>query len=273
MTNLSSSNTNTNETRSTSSASDDPTKKRMTHLTMRLKNVFRISHPPSSVSTSTIKRPLSCVIERPNDGLWDDDQMMEIDMDAPSLIDSASSSTVSDEDNSAQGLMILPTDIKQDEDDLFEYEQQTQWVNTAKHWYSDYIFPFHKSNEINHPSPSSSSSYREGILKTPQPEEEEEESSSILGKRQMTSSPSSITTFHHNNNKKKKRMPVIRFDKMVQIHATYSQQDYNRQSDPDAICTRLNATLAHQIKQELNLFKTTEMPIHEQSRVYTHFFF
>ncbi|KAI8338146.1 hypothetical protein BC941DRAFT_424709 [Chlamydoabsidia padenii] len=82
----------------------------------------------------------------------------------------------------------------------------------------------------------------------------------------QTSSQDSAAT------KKKKRIPVIRFDKMVQVHSTYSHQDYNRHPDPDAICTRLNATLAHQIKEELNLFKTTEMPIHEQSKLYTQIF-
>ncbi|CAO3634775.1 unnamed protein product [Cunninghamella echinulata] len=52
---------------------------------------------------------------------------------------------------------------------------------------------------------------------------------------------------------------------MVQVHATYSQKDYNRQSDPEAICTRLNAQLAFQIKQELNFYKNTEMPVHQDS--------
>ncbi|CAO3632290.1 unnamed protein product [Cunninghamella blakesleeana] len=136
----------------------------------------------------------------------------------------------------------------------------------------------------------------EGILKTA--------NKSILGKRPIsssstistqdnndisstspTSSSSSSSSSSDNGNsgynlikgslhkKKKKRVPAIRFDKMVQVHSTYSQNDYNRQSDPEAICTRLNAQLAFQIKQELNIYKNTEMPVHENSRIYTHFFY
>ncbi|ORX52799.1 hypothetical protein DM01DRAFT_1346468 [Hesseltinella vesiculosa] len=115
----------------------------------------------------------------------------------------------------------------------------------------------------------------EGILKYPPPFPTECcHTSSVLGKRPEPPQPeppcSASRLFQRRL--KKKKSPAIRFDKHVQVHATYSQNDYDRQSDPDAICTRLNAVLAHQIKQELNLYKTTEMPIHEQSKMYTHFF-
>ncbi|KAI8061645.1 hypothetical protein BC940DRAFT_310042 [Gongronella butleri] len=106
----------------------------------------------------------------------------------------------------------------------------------------------------------------EGILK-PAPGAQ---TASVLGKRPQP--PSSATSRLFCRKNKKKRTPLIRFDKTVQVHATYSQNDYDRQSDPEAICTRLNAALAHQIKQELNLYKTTEMAIHEESKAYTHFF-
>ncbi|KAI9300597.1 hypothetical protein BJ944DRAFT_272800 [Cunninghamella echinulata] len=139
------------------------------------------------------------------------------------------------------------------------------------------------------------SSSHEGILKTVN---HSYENKSILGKRPMSSSSSTPTTTsqddsssssplsdnnhsqsHYNlikgslHKKKKKKVPTIRFDKMVQVHSTYSQKDYNRQSDPEAICTRLNAQLAFQIKQELNFYKNTEMPVHQDSRIYTHFFY
>ncbi|ORZ24503.1 hypothetical protein BCR42DRAFT_403084 [Absidia repens] len=363
-------------TRSSSSASDDPTRRRMTYLTTRLKNAFKISHQPtpttssSSPSPSSISphstdsifpssapmqvrsfslpshqyqqqsyyfssdplsstnipksRPLSCVIERPTDVSWmQEDNAADQQETAPNhhvtameldsseiehghtvpglIIDSACSSTVSEVD-SFMAVDKEEDDKKGDEDeeeDIFVYEQQTEWVNTAKHWYSDYVFPFNAksvpvvttTNTTSQDSVPSPKQPQEGILKPP---------STVLGKRPMSTSthPTSPSQQHDSTSsssstlsslpsvlngngngggsgpfhKKKKRTPVIRFDKMVQVHATYSQQDYNRQSDPEAICTRLNATLAHQIKQELNLYKTTEMSIHEQSKVYTQLF-
>ncbi|CAO3582468.1 unnamed protein product [Absidia cylindrospora] len=346
-------------TRSSSSASDDPTRRRMTYLTTRLKNAFKISHQPTPTSSSSSpspsslsphstdsifpssapmqvrsfslpshqyqqqsyyfpsdplssinipkSRPLSCVIERPTDVSWMQEDTtadqqetapnhhvtaMELDSSeiehgrsVPGLvIDSACSSTVSEIDS------FMAVDKEEDEkkrdddeeeEDIFVYEQQTEWVNTAKHWYSDYVFPFNaKSAPVvtttgtttqQDPAPSPKQP-QEGILKPP---------STVLGKRPMPTSTHPTSPNQQNDSPSSSStlssLPsvlngVIRFDKMVQVHATYSQQDYNRQSDPDAICTRLNATLAHQIKQELNLYKTTEMSIHEQSKVYTQLF-
>jgi hypothetical protein len=246
---------------------------------MRLKNAFRISQQQQHQQQSSSfpmqtrsmslppvsshqrfddiphlsSRPLSCVVERPMD-------VVSLQEEEDTLMDNA-----------------IPAEFEYANADLmpsspgarspsFDYEQQTEWVDTGKHWYS---FPFTtKSNAVaptetsSSSSSSSSSSNKEGgILKYP-----DVMPTTVLGKRSESPQESAFSA------KKKKRTPVIRFDQMVQVHSTYSHQDYNRHPDPDAICTRLNATLAHQIKKELNLFKTTEMPIHEQSQLYTQIF-
>ncbi|KAI8084247.1 uncharacterized protein B0P05DRAFT_448956, partial [Gilbertella persicaria] len=54
----------------------------------------------------------------------------------------------------------------------------------------------------------------------------------------------------------------IRFNKMVDIYETYSKVDYDRSSDSEAVCTRLTAMIATQIKQELNEYKLHEMVVH-----------
>lgn len=232
----------------------------MTHLTMRLKNAFRISQQQSSsfpMQTRSMSlppvsshqrfdtiphlssRPLSCVVERPMD-------VVSLQDEEDTLMDNA----IPAEFEYANADLLSPGARSPS----FDYEQQTEWVDTGKHWYS---FPFtSKSNVV---APAEPSSKEGGILKSP-----DGTPTTVLGKRSPQDTSCSA--------KKKKRTPVIRFDQMVQVHSTYSHHDYNRHPDPDAICTRLNATLAHQIKQELNLFKTTEMTIHEQSQLYTQIF-
>lgn len=69
---------------------------------------------------------------------------------------------------------------------------------------------------------------------------------------------------------KKKRS--VSFAKVVAVRETYSKQDYDRASDPEAVCTHLTAASAQRIKEELNHYKLQEMLVHEQSRVHTHFF-
>lgn len=64
----------------------------------------------------------------------------------------------------------------------------------------------------------------------------------------------------------------IRFNKLVSVHETWSKQDYDRGSDPEAVCTRLTSQLAQHIKQELNYYKLHEMTVHDSSRTNTHFF-
>lgn len=65
---------------------------------------------------------------------------------------------------------------------------------------------------------------------------------------------------------------IVRFSKLVSVRETYSKADYDRGSDPDAVCTRLTPAMAQQIKEELNAYKLHEMQVHEYSRVHTHFF-
>ena len=56
------------------------------------------------------------------------------------------------------------------------------------------------------------------------------------------------------------------------IHPTWTPEQYDRTSDPNITASRLTPTVAHKIKLELNHFKSQEMEVHEDSRVYTHFF-
>lgn len=70
----------------------------------------------------------------------------------------------------------------------------------------------------------------------------------------------------------KQKKTQVRFTKLVSVKETYSRMDYDRGSDPDAVCTRLTPSMAQQIKEELNAYKLHEMQVHEFSRVHTHFF-
>ncbi|ORZ24117.1 hypothetical protein BCR42DRAFT_402275 [Absidia repens] len=74
------------------------------------------------------------------------------------------------------------------------------------------------------------------------------------------------------NLKKKKKKHHVRFVSTAKVQDTFSKYDYDRASDPYAICTRLTAHLAQQIKDELNAFKLEEMLVHHQSRGNTQFF-
>lgn len=69
-----------------------------------------------------------------------------------------------------------------------------------------------------------------------------------------------------------RRPSVVRFAPLVSIKETFSRHEYDRGCDPDAACTRLTSAMVQRIKDELNFYKLQEMHVHEQSRVYTHFF-
>ncbi|KAF9112699.1 hypothetical protein BGX27_002920 [Mortierella sp. AM989] len=56
------------------------------------------------------------------------------------------------------------------------------------------------------------------------------------------------------------------------VHSTWTPEQYDRTSDPDITASRLTPTIAQKIKLELNQFKGQEMEVHQDSRVYTHFF-
>ncbi|CAO3594121.1 unnamed protein product [Absidia cylindrospora] len=81
-----------------------------------------------------------------------------------------------------------------------------------------------------------------------------------------------LKTTTSNSNKKKKKKYHVRFVSTAKVQDTFSKHDYDRASDPYAICTRLTAHLAQQIKDELNAFKLEEMLVHHQSRGNTQFF-
>lgn len=81
---------------------------------------------------------------------------------------------------------------------------------------------------------------------------------------------------------------TVTFSPRIQFHDTWPSGEYDRRGDI-ATCNRLTPILAQQIKEELNTFKMVrpcdleleakrtdwimqEMEVHEQSKVYTHFF-
>ncbi|KAK5990028.1 Protein BNI4 [Cladobotryum mycophilum] len=60
------------------------------------------------------------------------------------------------------------------------------------------------------------------------------------------------------------------FSPRIVFHDTWPSQEYDRRGEI-ATCNRLTPMLAQQIKEELNSFKM-EMEVHENSKIYTHFF-
>lgn len=60
------------------------------------------------------------------------------------------------------------------------------------------------------------------------------------------------------------------FSPRIVFHDTWPSQEYDRRGEI-ATCNRLTPMLAQQIKEELNTFKM-EMEVHENSKIYTHFF-
>ncbi|KAI8982641.1 hypothetical protein BDB01DRAFT_793518 [Pilobolus umbonatus] len=127
------------------------------------------------------------------------------------------------------------------------------------------------------PSYISRSTPIKGILKQPRPEIKVVEEQTKPHRKSW-----SIRLSFHNSTRRKSMLSFrrkkeedqakVRFNKFNLMHDTYSHQEYDRSSDPDAICTRLTPTIAQHIKQELNHYKLNEMKVHDSSRVYTHFF-
>lgn len=60
------------------------------------------------------------------------------------------------------------------------------------------------------------------------------------------------------------------FSPRIVFYDTWPSQEYDRRGDI-ATCNRLTPMLVQQIKEELNAFKM-EMEVHENSKIYTHFF-
>lgn len=77
------------------------------------------------------------------------------------------------------------------------------------------------------------------------------------------------------NKLSRKRTPTrlhhVQFGNAPSIHHTYSKTQYDRQTDQDAVCLHLTVDVAGAIKHELNSYKMTEMQVHEESRIYTHY--
>ncbi|KAI8072135.1 uncharacterized protein B0P05DRAFT_573069 [Gilbertella persicaria] len=98
-------------------------------------------------------------------------------------------------------------------------------------------------------------------------------------KKKCADIPKSFSSHHLSfplrsiNNKTQGDKRAVQFAKSVTTTETYSKLEYDRESDPDAVCTRLTPILAQQIKEELNAFKLFEMEVHESSKIHTHFFF
>lgn len=61
-----------------------------------------------------------------------------------------------------------------------------------------------------------------------------------------------------------------KFSPRIQFYDTWPSGEYDRRGEI-ATCNRLTPMLAQQIKEELNTFKM-EMEVHENSKIYTHFF-
>lgn len=62
----------------------------------------------------------------------------------------------------------------------------------------------------------------------------------------------------------------VRFSSRILLYDTYGEEEYDRKPD-SATCNSLTPQIALEIKNELNALKS-EMPVHEDSRCYTHFF-
>ncbi|CAG8456768.1 8524_t:CDS:2 [Ambispora gerdemannii] len=63
----------------------------------------------------------------------------------------------------------------------------------------------------------------------------------------------------------------LQFSSTIFIHDTWTKEDYDRSGD-QTTCNKLTPMLAQRIKQELNEYKLSEMPVHEASKQNTHFF-
>ncbi|KAK3302034.1 uncharacterized protein B0T15DRAFT_403578 [Chaetomium strumarium] len=61
------------------------------------------------------------------------------------------------------------------------------------------------------------------------------------------------------------------FSPRIVFFETWPSQEYDRRGEI-ATCNRLTPMLAQQIKEELNSFKMASMEVHENSKIYTHFF-
>ncbi|KAG1441228.1 hypothetical protein G6F56_011578 [Rhizopus delemar] len=64
----------------------------------------------------------------------------------------------------------------------------------------------------------------------------------------------------------------VSFSSAITLHETYSASEYDRTGDDNTTCQKLTPDMAVKIKEELNSYKLNDMPVHPQSRQFTHFF-
>ena len=58
---------------------------------------------------------------------------------------------------------------------------------------------------------------------------------------------------------------LINFSEVVEVLPTFRKSEYNRKPDNNATFKKLTPQMKVMIREELNTFKKSEMPVHEQS--------
>ena len=59
---------------------------------------------------------------------------------------------------------------------------------------------------------------------------------------------------------------LLNFSEVVEVLPTFRKSEYNRKPDTNATFKKLTPQMKVEIREELNSFKKTEMPIHESSK-------
>jgi hypothetical protein len=118
------------------------------------------------------------------------------------------------------------------------------------------------------PSPSAATPKIKGVLKSPASKSEPDLRRCVIPDHGMRQRHYSLIASKLTGRGK----PHVHFRKNPSVHHTYSKSQYDRQTDQDAICLHLTVDVAGAIKNELNNYKMTEMAVHDQSRIYTHYF-
>jgi hypothetical protein len=59
---------------------------------------------------------------------------------------------------------------------------------------------------------------------------------------------------------------LLNFSEVVEVLPTFRKSEYNRKPDTNATFKKLTPSMKVQIREELNSFKKSEMPVHEDSK-------
>ncbi|ANB15003.1 Bni4p [Sugiyamaella lignohabitans] len=94
--------------------------------------------------------------------------------------------------------------------------------------------------------------------------------SNVSASSYFRQSMDSAASASSSNLSSKSNVNTVSFSSRIVIYDTYGRSDYDRRPEI-ATCNRLTPLLAQQIKEELNNFKS-EMEIHADSKIFTHFF-